>query len=82
MTLGGNQNIEDSARLSWNVEGSTSVKKTRQVPSKSNRLTVTLEPMQIRTFVIEVVATAGGLVNRFNVYLILPIIVLQYIILA
>jgi hypothetical protein len=48
--------LEESERLVWNVSGDiTEAHNTNyDVPNKSNKFAVTLQPMQIRTFIIEV----------------------------
>jgi hypothetical protein len=50
-TLGGNQWKEDLSRLNWNIKGE---KKTPEKGADSTLVDdITLEPLQIRTFIIE-----------------------------
>ena len=58
-TLGANQWLSDSQRLSWNTDSSIAQKrgqrKAKLVTRKGGTISVTLSPMDIKTFVITMV---------------------------
>jgi hypothetical protein len=57
-TLGGNQWYEESSRFDWDVDTNEIVPPQRnrrnEAPTSSNGFRVILQPMQIRTFIIQI----------------------------
>lgn len=56
--LGGNQLIRDSTRLQWNYEKDEPLPSINQPPAASAaaKISVTLNPMEIKTFIIKLTA--------------------------
>ena len=56
VTLGANLNINKLNRLKWNVQQDNSIPETGSRPvSGSQDLIITLTPMQIRTFILDII---------------------------
>lgn len=62
LTLGGNAELSSVERLQWNIQGGSGGKGGKQPtysPVRGPDFVVTLEPMDIRTFEIQVVPTTN-----------------------